>query len=57
MEFEEGMRRIWTLLDIGESEIRSYSGALMDMATRIPQSIGTLEDAMYDAISSDIQLG
>ena len=57
LDFDENMRRIWTLLDIGESQIRSYAGALMDMSLNIPQSIGTLEKAMYEAISSNIDLG
>lgn len=57
LEFEEGARRVWTLLDVSEEELRSYTGALLDMSTRIPQSIGNLEKAMYDAISSNIDLG
>lgn len=57
LEFETGARRIWTLLDVSEQELRSYTGALLDMTTKIPQSIGTLEKAMYDAISSNIDLG
>ena len=47
LEFETGARRIWTLLDVSEQELRSYTGALLDMTTKIPQSIGTLEKAMW----------
>jgi len=57
LEFETGMRRVWTLVDVGEEQIRSYTGALLDMSSNVPQSIGTLEKAMYDAISSNIDLG
>ncbi len=57
LAFEEGARRIWTLIDVGEEELRAYTGALLDLSTRVPQSIGTLEKAMYDAISSNIDLG
>lgn len=57
LEFETGMRRVWTLVDVSEESIRSYTGALLDMSSNVPQSIGTLEKAMYDAISSNIDLG
>ena len=57
LDFETGMREIWTLVDANESQIRSYTGALLDMSTRVPQEIGTLEKAMYQAISSNVEMG
>ena len=57
LDFETGMREIWTLVDANESQIRSYTGALLDMSARVPQEIGTLEKAMYQAISSNVEMG
>jgi len=53
-QFETAIRNIWTLLSVGEDQIRGLSNSILQMSKVIPQTPQELGASAYDIVSAGV---
>lgn len=57
MDFDDGMGKIATIADTTNSNLNKMGNQVIDLSNKTGQSTATLQDALYETISSGVQTG
>lgn len=57
MDFDDGMGKIATIADTTNSNLNKMGNQVIDLSNKTGQSTSTLQDALYETISSGVQTG